>query len=60
MLSQQNSKVKLKDIKKDEYLNLARELNKLLNEKVTVIPIVTGALGAIPQRIDKKPGKHRN
>ena len=33
--------------KKDEYLGLARKLNKLWNMKVTVIPIVIGALGTV-------------
>ena len=32
---------------KDKYLDLARELKKLWNMKVTVIPIVIGALGTI-------------
>ena len=31
--------------KKDKYLNLARELKKLRNMKVTILPIVIGALG---------------
>ena len=33
--------------KKDKYLNLARELKKLWNMKVTIVPIVVGALGTI-------------
>ena len=33
--------------KKSKYLNLARELKKLWNMKVTVIPIVIGAFGTI-------------
>ena len=33
--------------KKDKYLDLARELKKLWNMKVTFIPIVIGALGTI-------------
>ena len=40
--------VKLKESeKRDKYLDLARELKKLWNLKVTVIPIVIGALGTI-------------
>ena len=40
--------VKLKESeKKDKYLDLARELKKLYNMKVTVIPIVIGALGTV-------------
>ena len=38
----------LKEIeKKDKYLDLARELKKLLNVKVTIVPNVIGALGTI-------------
>ena len=33
--------------KKDKYLDLARELKKLWNMKVTIVPIVIGALGKI-------------
>ena len=33
--------------KKDKYLDLARELKKLWNMKVTFIPIVIGALGKV-------------
>ena len=41
-------KVKLKETeKKDKYLDLPRELKKLRNMKVTIIPIVTGALGTV-------------
>ena len=43
-----NHRVKQKvSEKKDKYLDLARELKKLWNMKVTVIPIVIGALGAV-------------
>ena len=31
--------------KKDKYLDLARELKKLWNMKVTIVPIVIGAFG---------------
>ena len=33
--------------KKDKYFDLARKLKKLWNMKVTIMPIVVGALGAI-------------
>ena len=33
--------------KKDRYLDLARELKKFWNMKVTIVPIVTGAFGTI-------------
>ena len=41
-------RVKLKESeKKDKYLNIARELKKLWNIKVTVIPILIDALGPV-------------
>ena len=39
--------------KKDKYLDLARELKKLWNMKVTIVPIVIGALGKITKRLLK-------
>ena len=33
--------------KKDKYLELARELEKLWNMKVTVVPIIISALGTV-------------
>ena len=43
-----NHRVKLKESgKRNKYLDLARELKKLRNMKVTVIPIVIGALGIV-------------
>ena len=33
--------------KKDKYLDLARELKKMGNMKVTIVPIVIGAFGTI-------------
>ena len=42
-------RVKLKGKKRDAYLNLARELKKLSNMKVTVIPFVVGVLGMTPK-----------
>ena len=39
-------RIKLKECeKKDKYLNFARELKKLWNMKVTIIPIMIGAFG---------------
>ena len=47
-------RVKLKKSeKKDEYLDLARELTKLWNMKVMVLPIVIGALGTITKGLLK-------
>ena len=37
----------------DKYLDLARELKKLWNMKVTIVPIVIGALGKITKRLLK-------
>ena len=43
-----HTKVRMKESeKKDEYLDLARELKKLRNMKGTFIPIVIGALGTV-------------
>ena len=39
--------------KKDKYLDLARELKKLWNMKVTIMPIVIGALGTITKGLLK-------
>ena len=39
--------------KKDKYLDLARELKKLWNMKVTIEPIVIGALGTITKGLLK-------
>ena len=39
--------------KKDEYQELAIDLKKLWNMKVTVIPIVTGVLGTISEGLVK-------
>ena len=47
-------RIKLKESeKKNKYLDLARELKKLWNMKVMVIPIVIGALGTIPKGLVK-------
>ena len=37
--------------KRDKYRDLARELKKLCNMKVTMIPIVTGELGTVIRRL---------
>ena len=43
-----NHRIKLeKSEKKDKYLDLARELKKLLNTKVTIIPFLSGAFGIV-------------
>ena len=47
-------KIKLKEReKKDKYLDLARELEKLWNMKVTIIPIVIGAFGTVTKGLLK-------
>ena len=46
--------MKLKEYeKKDKYLDLARELKKLWNMKVTIVPIVIGAFGTITKGLLK-------
>ena len=45
-------RVKLKESKKrDKYLDLIRELKKLWNMKMTMIPIITGALSTVTKRL---------
>ena len=39
--------------KKDKYLDLAREIKKLWNMKVTIVPIVVGALGTVTKGLLK-------
>ena len=47
-------RVNLKECeKKDKYLDLARELKELWNMKVTIVPIVIGALGTITKGLLK-------
>ena len=47
-------RIKLKECeKKDKYLNLARELKKLWNMKVTIIPIVICAFGRVTKGLLK-------
>ena len=47
-------RIKLKECeKKDKYFNLARELKKLWNMKVTIIPIVIGAFSTVTKELLK-------
>ena len=47
-------RIKLKECeKKDKYLDLARELKKLWNMQVTIIPIVIGAFGTVSKGLLK-------
>ena len=48
-------KINLKECekKKDKYLDLARELQKLWNMKVTIVPIVISAFGTITKGLLK-------
>ena len=49
-------RIKLKEYeKRDKYLDLARELKKLWNMQVTIIPIVIGALGTVTKGLLKGP-----
>ena len=47
-------RVKLNDEKRDKYLDLARELKKLWNIKVTVIPFVVNVLATILRGLGKE------
>ena len=48
------NRVKLKESeKRDKYLDLARELKKLWNMKLTVIPIVINAFGTVTKGLVK-------
>ena len=50
-------RVKLKESEKnDKYLDLAGELKKLWNMKVTIIPIVIGAFYTVTKGLSKGPG----
>ena len=47
-------RIKLKECeKKDKYLDLARELKKLWNMQVTIIPIIIGAFGTVTKGLLK-------
>ena len=47
-------RIKLKECeKKDKYLDFDRELKKLLNMKLTIVPIVICAFGTITKRLFK-------
>ena len=49
-----NHKVKIKENEiRDKYLDLARELRKLWNIRVTVVPFVVGALGTTSKVLEK-------
>ena len=53
-------RAKLKESeKKDKYLDLVRELKKLWNMKVTIIPIVIGVLGTVTKGLLKGVGNKR-
>ena len=50
-------RIKLKECeKRDKYLDLARELKKLWNMKVTTMPIVIGAFGLLKGQEDLEVG----
>ena len=46
--------VKKNFFKIDKYLDLAKEQKMLWNVKMTVIPIVNGALGTVPKDLEKR------
>ncbi len=48
-------RIKLKECeKKDRYLDLTKELKKLWNMQVTIIPIVIGAFGTVTKGLLKR------
>ena len=50
-----NYKVKIKEIEEiEKYLYLAKELKKPWDMKVTVIPLVFGALARVPKKLEKE------
>ena len=52
--AQADHRVNLKESeKRNYYLDLARELEKAWNMKVTIVPIIIGALGTIPKGLVK-------
>ena len=53
MLSQRTTEYKSKKMKKRDNLDLARELRKLWNMKVTVVPLVIGALRTVPKGLER-------
>ena len=54
-------RVKLKESeKRDKYLDLAKELENLLNMSAMVIPVVIGAIGTIFSGLVKGAGKRVN
>ena len=48
--------IKEREKKRKKKLDLYRQLKNLGNMKVSVIPIVVGALGIAPQRLGKETG----
>ena len=58
---QANYRIKLKESeKKDKYLDLAQQLKKLWDMKVTIIPIVISTFGIVTKRIIKGTGRLGN
>ena len=50
-----DQRIKLKECeKKDKYLDLARELKKLWNMKVKILPVVIGAFGIVTKELLKR------
>ena len=46
-------RIKLKEIEKDKYFDPAIELKMLWNMKMTIIPIIIGALGTVTEGLGK-------
>ena len=47
-------RIKLKECEKNKYLNVARQLKKLWNMKLTIIPNVIGAFGTVTKGLLKE------
>ena len=50
-----DTRVDVKEVEKiEKYLNLAREVKKVWNMKVIVVPLVVGALGTLAKELEKR------
>ena len=53
-LNRTDHRIKLKDCeKKDKYLDLSKELKKMWKMRVTIVPIIIGALGTVTKGLLK-------
>ena len=53
-----DNRMEIKESKKiDKYMDLAKELRKLWDMKVTIIPVVAGVLKTAPKDMKRRLGK---